>query len=94
MKLTILTLSLVLSANVFAFSSSISTLELSLIGTDEAQKVQANLVIKDSQQVLHTGVVSLFLAQKIQEIQKQNEDVSEAEALDLLIESAQNVLAK
>ena len=95
MKFTIVMLSLALSANVFAFSSINISEATSFSGMeDEFPKAQANLVIKDSQQMFQTGVVSLFLSQKIQEIQNQNEGVSEAEALDILIETAQDFLAE
>ena len=95
MKFAILMLSLVLSTNGFAFSSVLISEATSFSGMgEEFEKVQADLVIKDSQQMLHNDVISLFLSQKIQEIQILNEDFSEAEALDFLIESAQSILAK
>ena len=108
MKFTIAMLSLVLSANVFAYSvtnavrgtinlgiSSTSSPFLTSTGVSVAQqKVQAEAVINDAQDMLQTGEVSLFLSQKIQETQALNDDLSEGEALDMIIDSAQAILSK
>ena len=110
MKFTIAMLSLVLSANVFAYSvtDAVTGVANSLVSTTSSpfltstaitmgaqmEKVQAEAVINDAQDMLQTGEVSLFLSQKIQEAQAQNLDLSVDEALDLLIESAQSILSK
>ncbi len=98
MKFTIAMLFLVLSANVFAFSSTDFSEGTSFSGVDfnqvETNKIQSALVLNDSQVMFHTGVVSVFLSQKIQQIQDKNKDLSEAEALDILIEASQAILAK
>lgn len=101
MKFTIAMLSLVISANVFAYSitdSSVLTSASPLLSTATTsgglQKVQANAVINDAQEMLQTGEASSFLSQKIKETQDLNEGVSESEALDILVESAQYILSK
>ena len=101
MKFTIAMLSLVISANVFAYSitdSSVITSASPLLSTATTsgglQKVQANAVINDAQEMLQSGQTSSFLAQKIKETQDLNEGASESEALDILIESAQSILSK
>ena len=43
---------------------------------------------------MNTGNFSLFLSEKIHQIQVQNEDISESEALDILLEYAQETLSK
>ena len=94
MKFTIVMLSLVLSVSAFQTALASSTVEPSFSRLVVNPKTQANLVINDSQQALNTGIVSLFLSEKIQEIQDQNEDISESEALDILLESALETLSK
>lgn len=101
MKFTIAMLSLVISANVFAYSitdSSVLTSASPLLSTATTsgglQKVQANAVLNDAQEMLQTGEASSFLSQKIKETQDLNEGASEAEALDILVESAQSILSK
>ena len=101
MKFTIAMLSLVISANVFAYSvtdvlvlTSASPLLSSATTSGGIQKVQADAVLNDAQEMLQSGEVSVFLSQKLQETQDLNKGISEAEALDILIESAQKILFK
>lgn len=101
MKFTIAIVSLVVSANVFAYSvtdssvlTSASPLLSSATTSGGVQKVQANAVLNDAQDMLQTGEASTFLSQKIKETQALNDGVSAAEALDILIESAQSILTK
>jgi hypothetical protein len=101
MKSLIAVLALAVSANVFAYSitdssvlTSVSPLLSSATTSGELQKVQANAVINDAQEMLQTGETSSFLAQKIKETQDLNEGASETEALDILINSAQSILSK
>lgn len=98
MKFTIAMLSLVISANVFAYSITDSTVLtsaspfLSSASTSAGlQKEEAAAVLNDVQHV-EFGKVSPFLAQKIQETQDANAGISAAEALDILINEAQAVL--
>ena len=98
MKFTIVMLSLIVSTNVFAFAevslqSQMSSVTTLILTSGPVHKVQAAAVINDAQEMLQTGAVSLFLSQKIQEVQSQNAGLSEAEALDILIESAQSALS-
>ena len=99
MKFAIVMLSLVISANVFAFSvtdvlvlTTASPLLSSATTSGAAKKAQADAVINDAQEMLQSGEISIFLSQKLQETQKLNKGISEAEALDILIESAQTIL--
>ena len=101
MKFTIAMLSLVVSANVFAYSVvdssvllSASPILSSATTSGGLPKIQANAVLNDAQEMLQTGNASLFLSQKISETQDLNEGISEVEALDILIESAQEILSK
>ena len=43
--------------------------------------------------VLHTGEASVFLSQKIKKVQALNGNISEYEALDILIEAAESELS-
>lgn len=101
MKSLIAVLTLAVSANVFAYSitdssvlTSVSPLLSSATTSGGIQKAQANAVINDAQEMLQTGETSSFLAQKIKETQDLNEGASETEALDILINSAQSILSK
>ena len=101
MKFTIAMLSLVLSVNVFAFGESgifAATFFAPFISTDMTSsmklKVQADVVIDDAQEMLQTGKVSVFLSQKIQEVKAQKPGLSDAEALDVLIDYAYVIKSK
>lgn len=101
MKSLIAVLALAVSANVFAYSitdstvlTSVSPLLSSATTSGSLPKLQANAVINDAQEMLQTGESSSFLSQKIKETQELNAGVSESEALDILIESAQSILSK
>lgn len=99
MKTTIAMLSLVLSANVFAYSitdssvlTSASPLLSSATTSGGYQKAQANLVMNDAQEFMQSGRLSAFLSQKIAEAQAINEGASEADALEMLINEAESIL--
>jgi len=101
MKFTIAMLSLVISANVFAYSitdssvlTSVSPILSSATTSGGIQKAQANAVLNDAQEMLQSGEVSSFLSQKIQETQELNAGASESDALEILIHSAQEILSK
>lgn len=99
MKSTIVMLTLILSTNLFA-NSSIYAVNNLLVGSTlipiltsasvsgAYEKAEATVLLNDAQEMLQNGNVSLFLSQKIQEVQNLNVDISEVEALDILIESA------
>lgn len=100
MKTTIALLSLVLSANVFAYSVADSTvislaspflLSASSSGAYDDFK-QAAMVLNDAQELIQNGRMSVFLNQKIKEVQAVHAEASEADALDLLINEAESIL--
>ncbi|MBC7714913.1 MAG: hypothetical protein H7177_16315 [Rhizobacter sp.] len=99
MKTTIALLSLVISANVFAYSLADSTVLTtaspmlsSATTSGTLPQKQAQQVINDAQDLIQDGKMSAFLNQKIKEIQAVHADASEADALDLLINQAESVL--
>lgn len=101
MKFTIALLALVISANVTAKAVGHATAITSVIPMLSSSavsgglpKLQANAILEDTQEMLQTGTASAFLSQKIRETQALNNDISEEEALDILIESAQEILSK
>lgn len=101
MKFAIAMLSLAITANVFAYSitdstvlTSVSPLLSSATTSGGLQKAQANAVINDAQEMLQTGETSSFLSSKIRETQDLNAGISDSEALDILINSAQEILSK
>lgn len=92
-------LSLVFSANVFAYSIVDSSVVISAIpllisastsGAYDAK--QAAVVINDSQEFFQSGKLSAFLGQKIKDAQVVNPGASEEEALDMLINEAEAIL--
>lgn len=99
MKMTIAILSLVVSANVFAYSLADSTalttalpLVSSLASSGGLQKAEAAGILNDAQEYMQSGRVSAFLAQKITETQALHAGASEVEALDMLINDAEAIL--
>ena len=99
MKSTIALIALALSANVFAYSVTDSTVLtsaspfLSSVTTSGGfEKAQANIILNDAQEYMQSGRVSAFLAQKISEAQSANEGASEVEALEILINNAEAIL--
>ncbi len=99
MKTMTALLSLVISANVFAYSvtdlylvTSLSPLLSSAATSGGFQKAQAAIVLNDAQEFMQTGKLSAFLSQKIAYAQEINEGASESEALDMLINEAQSIL--
>ncbi len=94
-------LSLVVSANVFAFGDSgifaatfFAPSYTTAITSSMELKVQADVVINDAQEMLQTGKISVFLSQKIQEVKAQKPGLSDAEALDVLIDYAYVIKSK
>lgn len=94
-------ISLIISTNTFAYSAadssvltSASPLLSSAITSGSIEEAQANTILNDAQEMLQTGEVSSLLAQKIKETQNLNKNISVAEALDILIESAESTLSK
>ena len=52
----------------------------------------AALIIKDGQEYIQTGEINLFLASKVSLIQQENLEMSEAEAIDVLLEVAEQFI--
>ena len=99
MKFSITTLSLLLSVNAFAYSLADSTvlttaspLLTSVTSSGGLEKAQANIVLNDAQELMQSGKMSVFLSQKIREVQNANAGSSEEEALDVLINTAESLL--
>lgn len=99
MKLTIAILSLVVSANVFAYSladssvlSSATPLLSSATTSGAFNAKQAALVLNDTQEFMQSGNLSAFLGQKIKDAQALNEGTSQEDALDMLINEAEALL--
>jgi hypothetical protein len=99
MKTTIALLSLVISANVFAYSlgdSSVLTSASPMLSSATTsgtipEKLAAKL-LNDAQDLIQNGKMSAFLNQKIKEVQTLHADTSESDALDLLIAQAELIL--
>ncbi|MFA6237689.1 MAG: hypothetical protein WC635_10215 [Bacteriovorax sp.] len=87
-----------LSLNVFSASIvgttllPTQTLALSSVSTAGDVHKEANQVINDSQELIQSGKMSAFLAQKIQEIRSLDSTVSDSEALDALISVSEMIL--
>jgi hypothetical protein len=73
--------------NIFDISN---TLILTSITTDE--KTEAAQVINDTQEFMQSGNLSVLLNQKLNEVQKENQDLSLEDAMDLIVESAKTKL--
>lgn len=99
MKFTIAMLSLVVSANVFAYSiadstviTSASPLLSTMTTSGTVPEKQAAMVLNDSQEFIQSGKMSAFLGQKIKDAQAVNAGASAEEALDMLINEAESLL--
>ncbi|MBC7429326.1 MAG: hypothetical protein H7336_11980 [Bacteriovorax sp.] len=99
MKTMIALLSLVISANVFAYSvadstvlASASPMLSSATTSGTLPDKQAALILNDAQDLIQDGKMSSFLNQKIKEVQALHIETSESEALDLLISQAESIL--
>jgi hypothetical protein len=99
MKLSLTILSLVLSANVSAYSladSSVLTSATPLLSSATTSGAfnakQAALVLNDTQEFIQSGKMSAFLGQKIKDAQALNEGASQEDALDMLINEAEALL--
>ena len=52
------------------------------------EKVEAEQIINDAQDFIQTGILSALLNQKVNEVQKDDENLSLEDALDLIVSSA------
>ena len=99
MKSVIAMLSLVISANVFAYSitdstvlTSASPLLSSATTSGGVAEKQAAIILNDAQEYDQSGTASAFLSQKIKEAQEVNEGASESDAVEMLVNEAQSIL--
>lgn len=100
MKKFIIVLTLILSANTFAaevfLPSAITAVAAVTVGAtrliNSRQHKEAAEIIDDAQAFNESGTISLFLSQKIQELQAINPELSNSEALDLLLFNSQKIL--
>ena len=100
MKSLIAVLALTVSANVFAYSIADSTVLtsaspfLTSATTLGGLKAEANQVINDAQDLMQTGEASAFLAEKIKLVQESDASIADMEAVEILVEEAQTILAE
>lgn len=100
MKSLIAVLALTVSANVFAYSIADSTVLtsaspfLTSATTLSGLKAEANQVINDAQNLMQSGEASAFLAEKIKLVQASDDSIADMEAVEILIEDAQVILAE
>lgn len=99
MKKMIALLTIVISTNIFAYSlvdSTLLTSALPLLSSastsDTTPEKQAQIVLNDAQAFFQDGSLSVFLSQKIKDAQSINKGISEADALEMLINEAQAIL--
>ena len=103
MKTALLTLSLLASLNVMADAKKFtegttllvsSPTMLSYVSTtgDSVRKAEATAILNDAQEAMQSGKFSALLNQKINDVLDANNEISEIEALEVVIESAQIVL--
>lgn len=93
MKSLIAVLALTLTANAFAYSIaetgvSISYSHFSLL------KTEAAMVVNDVQELIQNGTATPLLSSKIAQLQDADNSLSDADALDILIEQSNAILAK
>lgn len=101
MKALIAVLTLAVSANVFAYSVvdstqlvSVSPILSVMTSSGGLEDKQAAVVLNDAQEYLQSGNMSSFLSQKIKEVQDLNAGASEADAVDMLVDAANDILSK
>lgn len=100
MKSFIAVFALVVSANSFAYStvdSSVLTIASPFLSSATTSgslpKAEANKVINDAQELMQSGKPSEFLSAKIKLVQDSDASISEMEAVEVLIDHAEAILA-
>jgi hypothetical protein len=92
MKTMILALVLAVSTNSFAndFTMENKVAKLVLFSAISSSMIvllkEAQAVVDDSQGYIQTGKLSAFLSQKIKDVKELNSELSDEEAIDLLLE--------
>ena len=78
------------------FSSAIisGTSEISLFSITDAQKLEALKIQSEVQDYFQSGNISLFLNEKISNINEINSNLSEDESIDSLLAASEFVLSK
>lgn len=101
MKMAITLLALTLSLNTMANSINhtiavtvVLPLYSSSTTSGELPDKQAALVINDSQEFFQSGKMSSLLTQKVSEVQAKMPELSLDEAVDVLVEAAEIILAE
>jgi len=98
---TILTLIVLASSvNVFAYSvtyelgltSQVTTLIVGVVTSGKSVRKEAGQVLKDSQEYIASGKLSVFLQAKINDKISQDESLTIDEALEIMVDEAQVVL--
>lgn len=92
MKLIVASLALILSTNLFAVSFVVAPAASTSVSSAIPYKTQAVLILNDAQEYMQSGKASVFLSQRIKEVQSVNVDASENDALEILVNEAQSVL--
>jgi hypothetical protein len=110
MKFSLVVLSLVVSANVFAYEATQVSVGITLapfVATGAAlggttlglasssgafDQKRAVVILDQSQEFIQTGKLPTYLAQQIKNLQTISPELSQEEALDMLIEASENVL--
>lgn len=93
MKTAILLMSLLVSANSFAYSFAETGISTSF-SPFSMLKSEAEAVSNDVQELMQGGTASPLLESKIAQLQDEDKSISDAEALDILIEQSNAILAK
>jgi hypothetical protein len=86
---------LTLSLNAFSASTAATSIVSgtgSFLSSEEMAKKEAAQVIVDSEEANQTGKVTEFLAEKIRNVQGNDESLSEKDALDLLVSESLSIL--
>ena len=100
MKTLIMAFTLIASTHVYASESAVtSTIEVlafsagsSVMTTDGKANKEASKTINDAQNYIQSGTLSISLAEKIKNRQKENASLSTDEALDLIVVDAQKII--
>lgn len=98
MKTSLFLLLSFISAQAFSYSTVDSTVLtsatplLSSATTSGSTQGQAKAILADAQAFIHSGKKTAFLSQEIKNIQELNNEASEEDALEFLINEAQEIL--
>lgn len=99
MKSIIAILALAVSANVFAYSITDSTVLTSILPSVSSASTtggypEALQVVNDAQEFLQSGAIHPKLAERINILQDNNSALSTGEAVDMLLARAEEIIAE